>query len=175
MTEDNELKYFITESLFLVNEPGLVAEKKTVPAESPIQKETEPSPAKATELTPTIPKVNQPEAPAAPKEVHELMVLVFPMNSQDEELLNNLLKAIKKTRADIKLINSFSDFDTNFEKLLSFGYLNELKAKVDTGITEFVNTSWDNKNVLVSLPLSALHNNNTDKGRLWKALQEKFL
>ncbi len=184
MIEDENLQYFITEDLFLVNEPAMEYEQASAPvviakeevtapvAEMLVQNEAEVVAPKS-----ESPITTEPEKSASqPQEtIHELVVLVLPMNNQDKELLNNLLKAINKSNADIKLIDSFSDFKENFKILLSFGYLNELKHQMDGSITPF---SWFKKGtheILISAPLSSLHNNIADKAALWNCLKARFV
>ncbi|WP_258104067.1 hypothetical protein [Marinoscillum sp. MHG1-6] len=170
MIEDQNLKHFITESIFVLDESQ--AEPKEEP---PAQKEeVVPVQPQAKVEAPKIPVAKEPE-PTPQPEIHELVVLVFPMNSKDEQLLQNLLKAINKKRDDIKLINSFSELDANFKKLLSFGYHNELKAKLQVELAEYSPAEWKSKEILISKPLSSLHDNNVEKGKLWKALQQVFL
>lgn len=184
MIEDENLQYFITEDLFLVNEPAMEYEQASAPeviakeegtapvVEIPVEKESVViAPKSEASVTPEPKK----PAPQPQETIHELMVLVLPMNNQDKELLNNLLKAINKSNADIKLIDSFSDFKENFKILLSFGYLNELKHQMDGSITPF---SWFKKGtheILISAPLSSLHNNIADKTALWNCLKARFV
>lgn len=184
MIEDQNLQYFITEDLFLVNEPAM--ENKPISAPVIITKEVASVPVVEIpvekEAVVVAPKT-EPSVTADPEKsvlqpqetIHDLVVLVLPMNSQDKELLSNLLKAINKSEANIKLINSFSDFKENFKTLLSFGYLNELKHQMDSSITPY---SWFKKGthqILVSAPLSSLHNNKADKTALWNCLKAKFI
>ena len=106
---------------------------------------------------------------------HDIVVMVLPMNSKDKELLLNLLKAINKTEKDIHLINSFSDLNVGYKMLLSFGYLNELKYKLDTPLENYKCFTHASGQILIASPLSALHDNRAEKGALWKCLQEMFL
>ncbi|MEP4598917.1 MAG: hypothetical protein ABJZ92_22110, partial [Cyclobacteriaceae bacterium] len=113
MIEDENLHRLFTEEIYVLDEAEKAApiaekpaqEKVTAPVvEEPVNEAPEaPAPAKAEEPAPTMQK-------PAPVEIHDLIVLVLPMNAQDKELLHNLLKAIKKTEADIKLISSYSEF-----------------------------------------------------------------
>ncbi|MEP0369186.1 MAG: hypothetical protein ABJN36_00560 [Cyclobacteriaceae bacterium] len=178
MIEDENLHRLFTEEIYVLDEAEKAApiaekpaqEKVTAPVvEEPVNEAPEaPAPAKAEEPAPTMQK-------PAPVEIHDLIVLVLPMNAQDKELLHNLLKAIKKTEADIKLISSYSEFKDNCKKLLSFGYLNELKHQIDGSLETYKVMKLDDKEMLISAPLSALHNDKSAKGALWKCLQEMFL
>lgn len=182
MIEDENLHRFFTEEIFVLGdeaEPEQTArtqektEQELAPAPTPaaeLEKETlaAPLPSKVEEPAPVIEK-------PAPVELHDLIVLVLPMNTQDKELLQNLLKAIKKTEADIKLISSYSEFRGNCKKLLSFGYLNELKHQIDSSLKPYKCIKKSDMEILISAPLSALHNDKAAKGTLWKCLQEMFL
>jgi DNA polymerase III psi subunit len=180
MIEDENLHHFISEDIFVLNDEeqematpvgvNPVIETPTIPPVEEVQK-TAPVIPETHVVEEPVPVIEKPTA----AQVHELIVLVLPMNAQDKELLQNLLKAIKKTEADIKLINSYADFKGNCKKLLSFGYLNELKHQIDDSLEPYKVIKNQDKEMLISTPLSALHNNKPAKGALWKCLQEMFL
>jgi DNA polymerase III psi subunit len=199
MIEDENLKYFIQEDIYLLAEDQLattaskVAEKVAVAPAVPIETkpmaetpkitkaETAPAPIEPIADVPKIPATpsiatpKMPQALAAPVMVHELVVLVLPMNNKDKELLKNLLLAIKKSEKDVHLINSFSELKVEYKKLISFGYLNELKYKLDLPLENYKWAAHQSSEILIASPLSALHDNRAEKTALWKCLQEKFL
>lgn len=171
MIEPENLKYLITEEIYILDEKindYTNQNESVLTVEEPITKKQK------TEAE-TLPLKDETAIESKPEQIDELVILVLPMNSQDKELLNNLLKAIKKTESDIKLINTFSEFKNNFKTLVSFGYLNELKHQLDESLTTYKTATLDDKRILISSPLSTLHNNNLEKGTLWKCLQEVFL
>ncbi len=188
MIEDANLKHFITEDLFLLAEDiedskSAVSTKEYDSPEPKPETVKEPAPAAASIATPKLaapnltnttktPSISTPKPAAV---THEIVVMVLPMNSKDKELLTNLLKAIDKTEKDVHLINSFSELNVGYKKLLSFGYLNELKYKLDLPLESYKKTKHENGEVLVASPLSSLHDNRAEKAALWKCLQEMFL
>jgi hypothetical protein len=177
MIEDENLKYFITEDIFILNEPAPEYENSKTPLieKEEMVMETKPEITVHVEMESKIESPVIPPISAEPEEIHDLIVLVLPMNSKDKELLINLLKAIQKIEADVKLINSFSDFKGNFKKLLSFGYLNELKHQLDASMEPYQCINNKEQEVLIASPLSALHDNKAEKTALWNCLQKMFL
>jgi hypothetical protein len=184
MIEDENLKYFITEDIFLVNDPAVEDEKVSKPAviakeetsASEVEILVEKDAEVITPKTESLVTQETEKSSLQPQEmIHELVVLVLPMNSQDKELLNNLLIAINKSFSDIKLIDSFSDFKENFKILLSFGYQAELQHSLNKSLLEYTPHKIGENQILISKPLSALHGSKDQKTKLWKCLKELFL
>lgn len=169
MIEENNLKHFIDEDIFILKEkpqPYSASPPEESKVEEPVEVIETPKP----QLTSVVPAVETIE------EIHDLMVLVLPMNSADKELLIKLLKAIHKSEAEIKLLDSFSDFNgKKFKRLLSFGYLNELRHQVDTSLENYKTLKKGDQEILIASPISSLHTNTSEKTQLWKSLQEMFL
>ncbi|MFY0598547.1 MAG: DNA polymerase III subunit psi [Cyclobacteriaceae bacterium] len=169
MIEEENLMHFISEEIFILEE-----KTKVYPADTNESSQVEEPSAPLTQGKEEV--LIKSDKEDIQENIYDIVVLVLPMNSKDRELLEKLLKAIKKTEADIKLVDSFSEFKNNFKQLLSFGYLNELKHQVDGTLENYKVSDVDGgKKVLVSAPLSTLHDNNAEKGALWKCLQEMFL
>lgn len=169
MIENENLKFFITEEIFILDENKVAGdgeEKIATPTPSVVK------PANTDHSkSPTIDRIVKEKEP---QPIDDLVILVLPMNNQDKELLVNLLKAIEKTETDVKLIDSFSQYNTNFKKLISFGYLNELKHQLDDSLVEFKPFEIDGKQILIAPALSALHNNVSNKKALWECLKGIF-
>lgn len=183
--EDINLNHFITEDLYLVAVDATTSQEDTPVSKDYATPEPIVETAKEPVTTPVAePKMATPSLPSTPKTPsisvpktvsHDIVVMVLPMNSKDKELLINLLKAIGKTEKDVHLINSFSQLNMEYKKLLSFGYLNELRYKLDLPLENYKKTTHETGEILIASPLSSLHDNRAEKGALWKCLQEMFL
>lgn len=176
MTEDNYLRYFITEDIFIVkndnNEPEVqdpADEKPSAPAqEAPVlqQKVEEPAPPV---VTPTTPK---PEAPAS---IHELAIWTPPLTSTDRELLVKILGAIKKDFNKAHLMEGINSYSPHYKTLLCFGYDKELELKLGTNLALYVPTDHASQQILCSVSPADLQADATQKKHLWEALQKMFL
>lgn len=95
----------------------------------------------------------------------------------DRELLNNILKACKLNPADIAFLQAnttngllFTD-ELPAPKVLVFCDPESLKTAKQAQLNLYQTQNVSGKQLLLSDPLSALTQNNSLKGNLWKALQ----
>lgn len=182
MIEDENLRYFITEDLYMVEEDA-VKTKQTPSVQTPTSSEPtadqvadSPAPYIANPAASSpLSTLKTPSISVTPQVTYDTVVMVLPMNSKDKELLNNLMKAIQKSPKDVHLLDSFSSLNVGYKRLLSFGYLNELKYKLGLPLENYTIYKHGESQILLSSPLSALHDNKAEKSALWKCLQEMFL
>lgn len=162
--EDQYLPFFITEDVFILNEPNESASASGIITEKTARKETK------TEV------VEEPSAiPPTPLEIHELAIWTPPLTKADRELLTNILKAIKKDFSTIFLMEGINSYQPNYHQLLCFGYHQELELKLGSRIDMYQPVTAANQKVLASVAPENLQTDKNQKALLWEALQKMFL
>ncbi|XOV90922.1 MAG: hypothetical protein ACFHWX_12000 [Bacteroidota bacterium] len=149
MIEDDNLKYLINEEIILVKEDRTNIEE-----------------AKVVEINP--------ESPKSPLKTHDVMVWTHELTQSDQELLEKMLKAVKLDLKKVHLIHHEDQYTNHFNTLLSFGNVDFVTDKVNTEV--FLNRpfQFERKSILVSYPISSLHEDVKKKTELWNALKELF-
>lgn len=154
MIEQGNLRYFITEEIFLVNDGQEVDDVQ----EKEIQLDPEPA---------------KPVASAPPK-IHDVVVWTHELTDKDQALLVKMLEAVKLDFDKVHLIHQEQEYTDNFKILLSFGHTNFLAEKVEKEIILNDPIQSAGKSILVSYPISSLHEDVKKKGALWNGLKKLF-
>ena len=149
MIEYDNLKYLINEEIILVKENQTNVEE-----------------AKVVEI--------KPESPQSPPKIHDVMVWTHELTQSDQDLLEKMLKAVKLDLSQVHLIHHEDEFTKQFNTLLSFGNVDYVTDKVNTEV--FLNKpfKFERKSILVSYPISSLHEDVKKKTELWNALKALF-
>ena len=167
--DDNYLPLFITEPIYLVDEPNSSApevQSSVETKDNPASKVEEPAPQPIV----SIPKP-KPEEP----KTHELAIWTPPLTSQDKELLIKILQAIKKDFHTAHVMEGIASYSPHYKNLLCFGYGKELELKVGEQISLYEPTNHASQQILTSVSPADLQGDPTQKKRLWEALQKMFL
>ncbi len=167
--DDNYLPLFITEPIYIVDEPTVSATDEKTALESEdhsVSKVEEPAPQ---------PMVSVPEPKQEEPKTHELAIWTPPLTSQDKELLIKILQAIKKDFHTAHIMEEIASYSPHYKNLLCFGYGKELELKVGQQIPLFEPTHHASQHILTSVAPADLHGDPAQKKRLWEALQKMFL
>ncbi len=160
MIEQDNLRYFITEEIYLM---GNSQETKLEPADA----KPEPTENKSE------PVVTKPKVSEAPK-IHNVVVWTHELTDKDRGLLSKMLEAVKLDITKVHLISQEQEYTNHFKTLLSFGHTSFLAEKVDKEIILNEPFQSDGKSILVSYPISSLHDDVKKKGALWNGLKKMF-
>lgn len=129
------------------------------------------------ELEPVKPKpepvVTKTKVSEAPK-IHDVVVWTHELTDKDRALLSKMLEAVKLDIAKVHLISQEQEYTDHFKILLSFGHTNFLAEKVEKEIILNEPIQSDGKSILVSYPISSLHDDVKKKGALWNGLKKLF-
>ena len=153
MIEQDNLRYFITEEIYLMADSQ---EAKLDPVE------TKPEPV-----------VTKPQVSEAPK-IHDVVVWTHELTDKDRALLSKMLEAVKLDITKVHLISQEQEYTDHFKILLSFGHTNFLAEKVEKEIILNEPIQSDGKSILVSYSISSLHDDVKKKGALWNGLKKLF-
>lgn len=160
MIEQDNLRYFITEEIYLI---GDSQETKLVTEEA----KPEPTENKAEPVV-TKPKISEAQ------KIHDVVVWTHELTGKDRALLSKMLEAVKLDITKVHLISQEQEYTNHFKTLLSFGHTNFLAEKVDKEIILNEPFQSDGKSILVSYPISSLHDDVKKKGALWNGLKKMF-
>lgn len=153
MIEQDNLRYFITEEIYLM------ADSQEAELE-PVEPKPEPV-------------VTKPKVSEAPK-IHDVVVWTHELTDKDRALLSKMLEAVKLDITKVHLISQEQEYTDHFKILLSFGHTNFLAEKVEKEIILNEPIQSDGKSILVSYPISSLHDDVKKKGALWNGLKKLF-
>lgn len=157
MIEDQFLNLFINEPIYRLSDEPLAPARETQP-EPPILKEPAP-----------------PAPPVATKtKIHSLAIWTPPLTTQDRELLTKIMKAVHENLEECYLMEGISAYEPNYQKLICFGYQQELELKTAEKFELYKPSLAADKQILVSVAPAELHESKSEKASLWKALQEMF-
>ncbi|MEQ8880683.1 MAG: hypothetical protein RLQ12_13665 [Cyclobacteriaceae bacterium] len=146
MIDQENLRYFITEEIFLVEE-------------------TQDHQLKSVE--------EQPQKPA-PSKIHDVVVWTHELTDKDQMLLTKMLEAVKLDISKVHLIHHEQEYTDSFKTLLSFGHTSFLAEKVEKEIILNEPLQTGSKSILVSYPISSLHEDVKKKAALWNGLKKLF-
>jgi hypothetical protein len=184
---------FADETLFLVPEPAPVvlvepatARAETHGAKGEGQRAEDPAPTPAAEsvapLAPVVAPAEPVLPPAPPPFRRETIVLVDRPSPEDLALLENILKAVSLTLADVDLLDLQQLKGQDFKPLLesktahqfiSFG-VGLKKLNLDLVLVPYRIQPVEGVQFLLADPLAQLHTDKAKKKALWIGLQVLF-
>jgi len=159
MIDQENLRYLFTEEIYVVEESDTV-------------KEEDPPPAAVN--PPATTKPVETEKPTEVNKIHEVMVWTHELTDKDRTLLSKMLAAVNLNINNIHLIHREHEYTDQFHILLSFGHTNFLADKVEKEILLNQPLNEAGKSILVSYPISSLHEDVKKKADLWNGLKKMF-
>jgi len=145
--EDQALKYFITEELFVI--PGT-------------EKEVEQAPA------PERPPSNVPE-PKKELDHHKLAIATEKLNSDEELLLGKILMAVGQDLKSIPVFVYPIELDFTFDRLIVFGGQYQQYTDIEKYFIK-----GDQQQFVIASKLSTISSSKEEKTKLWTTLKSWF-
>ncbi|MFT6854607.1 MAG: hypothetical protein ACJA0X_000573 [Cyclobacteriaceae bacterium] len=164
MIENDALKYFIHEELFLVKENSSL----------PIMiKEANQLVGTASESSLVVEEPRTPVTPLAEKEHHDLVILLEKeQTAEDKAMLLKMIPAIGKSYESAKFILSNRLEMITYNNLIAFGEFSSLTALNQLILNESIETG--NRKTIKTLSIHSLHSDVQAKGRFWIGLKKMF-
>lgn len=145
---DHFLPYFITEDLYLINEPKTTYTKEQPEAVTSQEKSI-------------------PDDPIKEPKHHPIVVISGSMSAEDQTLLTKVLEAVSVKITDVHILENTAFLSgITFDKMLVF------QQTKDKALYSPAKSSQGE--VLYSKPLAQLHTSREDKLLLWNALKNWF-
>lgn len=154
--EEAHLKFFLTEELYLLPED----QKK-----APVQPEVTAKPVAASE---TSSLALEPVAHEIAVK-HAIIVVSEPLNQEEKDLMNNILKAVNINPTQVHHIEGQPTSSLSYDKLIVFGAF-----EIEGVTSDYYHVTRTTQMSLRARPLSEVNGNREEKTRLWNSLKTWF-
>ncbi len=159
MIDQEHLKYLITEEIYLMKESTTMPDQEKPPVEASPE---------------VVTKSKEAEKKPEGNKTHEVVVWTHELTDKDKTLLSKMLGAVNLNIDSVHLIHQELEYTDHFKILLSFGHTNFFAEKTKKEILLNEPFPLDGKSILVSYPISSLHEDVKKKGALWNGLKKLF-